>query len=287
MVEPAGEDLLPGDAAVGVEREAHDRAPVPPAEVLTPERNEGRPAVSRERDPAGTRARLEVGRRWSDVRATLPGEALPREARPAARPAEVTALVDLDQRFGGLGAEIVAPVHGRVQPPRPRTEREPVRVSQPARDHAQVAAVWTHGEDGRAPRVLLPADVARRARPEIEPTVRADDDVVLLVAAVRQALQERATRTQGLADEVQAVETPTGRDEQSRTAPGQAERRVEPPCENARLRAPSAHDDDLAGLLGDVQAPVGTEGHCGRALQPGGVTLGGIARRIAKLGRCK
>ena len=54
MVEPAGEDLLSGEAAVGVEREAHDRASVPPAEVLTPERNEGRAAVARERDPAGT-----------------------------------------------------------------------------------------------------------------------------------------------------------------------------------------------------------------------------------------
>ena len=130
MVEAAREHDLPHDAAGGVEREPHDGAPVLPPEVRAPQRDVRRPAVARERDPAGSGVRLEVRNRRSDPRAALAGEPLPLPARPAARPAEVAALRDLDEHLGRFLAEIVSPVHRHVETACPGLEREPVRVAQ-------------------------------------------------------------------------------------------------------------------------------------------------------------
>ena len=60
---------------------------------------------------------------------------------------------------------------------------------------------------------------------------------------------------------------------------------MEPASEHARLRAADAHDDDLAGLLRDVQPAVRAEGHRGRARQPGRVALRRVAGGDAQLGR--
>jgi hypothetical protein len=86
-----------------------------------------------------------------------------------------------------LSSDLILSVHRRVEPAGARLEREAEGVPKPAGDDAEVAPVRSQREHCRAPAVPLAAHVARRAAPEIEPPFGADDDVVLLVPAERQA----------------------------------------------------------------------------------------------------
>src|SRR5438132_13046947 len=173
------------------EVDSDDPAAEPVAQVLAPLGDEE--IAVPERDPVRRGVRFEVGDGRSD---TVAPAARPERARvrPAARPAVEGPFPHRDHHLGGLGIgvgpEVVLAVHRRVQPAGPGLEREPVRVPQAARDHAQVAPVGPQREDRRAAGAALVADVARRAATPVEPAVRPDHDVVLLVLAERNPLDD-------------------------------------------------------------------------------------------------
>ena len=161
-------------------------------------------------------------------------------------------------------AEIVLPVDGRVEPIRARLDCEAVRVTEPPGDDSQTGAVGPDGEDRRAPRVPLDADVAGRAVAQVEATVASETTVscwcspngspLTTTRWLRSADPRRTKRLSRPCSETNSVRP-------RQTRPSGVRR---PRATTTGFRDPRARDDEQPGVLGHVQAAVRPPRHRGR-----------------------
>src|SRR5437763_9444040 len=264
MLEPVRERAGGAEAAAAPEGEPDDAAAVLGTVVLAPL---GHVEVAMpKRDPVRGRMRLEIRVRPRHAPAGA-DEPAPPVARPAAWPPVVSPAADSHHGLGGLvPTEPVLPVDRRGQPGRPGLEGGPERVPQPTRDDSDVTSVEARGEDRRAARIALAADVARRAAAEVETMVATDDDVVLLVPSVRQPRNEHAALEDASAHDPEPLEPPGLGDDRRSAAEDHSERRPQASRDDARAAVRDL--DQPPDVLGRVQSSTWAADERRRMRQP-------------------